>query len=90
MTIAAFYIALLLAQVAYSFLSTCRVNDAVKDKTFQYVVTAGMSDIVKYGITAGMAYQVANNGQWWIIATTVMGGVIGNTSGHLYKKTRRE
>ena len=71
-------------QIAYSFLSTRRVNEAVGSNTLSYVSYGAMSDLVKYGITAGLAVQ-AVSGQWVVILTTVIGGIIGNTIGHITK-----
>lgn len=78
-------IGLFTLQIAYSFLSTRRVNAAVADSTLIYVSYGFASDLVKYAITAGLAIQ-AVNGQWIVIVTTVIGGAIGNTLGHLTKK----
>ena len=76
-------------QAAYSFLSTCRVNDAVADDTVRYVVTAALSDLAKYSITAGIAFNVALNADWITIVTTVIGGIVGNGAGHIYKMRQR-
>lgn len=74
-------------QAVYSFLSTIRVNFAVGDNTKHYVIAGMLSDSVKYGISAGVAIE-AVNGQLLIIATTVIGGMIGNYIGHRNMQAR--
>lgn len=81
-------IVLFLLQSVYSFLSTCRINDAVGNNTLKYVLSAGMSDIVKYTISANIAVQVVLFSQWLTIFTTVLGGILGNFLGHKLKLHR--
>lgn len=76
-------------QAVYSFLSTCRMNDAVGNKTLRYVLSAMASDVVKYSITAVIALQVVKNDNWLIILSTVIGGAVGNYLGHKYKRNNK-
>lgn len=78
---------LFLLQAVYSFLATVRVNEAVGNNTKRYVMTAAASDLVKYGITAGLALQ-AVQGAFLCILTTVLGGMLGNLLGHWFQKRK--
>lgn len=80
---------LALLQMIYSFLSTCRVNDAVSANTFRYVWVGALTDLVKHVITVGMAIHVVTHNEFAIIGTTVLGGIIGNALGHWYKLQQR-
>lgn len=78
-------LSLFLLQAVYSYLSTHRMNESVGDSTYRYVSYCVANDLVKYVIMAVIAYQSVH-GQWLIILTTVLGGAVGNTFGHITKR----
>lgn len=74
-------VVLFVLQMVYAYTATKRVTSIIRESAFTYVRFGILNDAVKYGITAILAVQ-AVNGDWIVIATTILGGAIGNAIGH--------